>query len=89
MSIYTYGLTSHLSSIVAPTWSYILVTPENIRQIPRPVLNNDLISIQVLAYKLQRLDVVRVSLGGERWLFRKVLLGVKMYGRVERGEGRY
>lgn len=66
-----------------PTWSYILVTPENIGQIPRTMLDNNFITGKILANEMQRLDFVRVGFGGE-WRFKfGVLFGMKMYGRVE------
>lgn len=48
-----------------PTWSYILVTPENVRQIPRTMLDNDLVTGKVLTNEMQRLYFVRVGFGGK------------------------
>lgn len=57
--------------------SYVLVTPKNIRKIPRTMLDNDFIADIVFAHELKRLDIVGEGFGGEL-LVREVFFGVKM-----------
>jgi hypothetical protein len=64
------------------TWSYIVVTAKDIRQIPGSVLNHNFIAGLFEAIQVDCLDVVGEGLGREVGGVGRIF-GMEMEGRIE------